>query len=189
MQSEISFFLVRTEVWQIGDSQPAVKFNVVVEPNDWAKINTNSSTYSRELTETRLNKLEFWNEFKDFGQNSNTSLKINRKARPQHWYDISFGSSKAHLVCTNNLRDRNIGMEVYIKDDKKLYHKLYEKRAEFEHDFLSEDIRWDELPEKKASRVRLFKECDPENKENYQEYFEWLIKNGEKLVKAFNKFA
>ena len=161
---------------------------MVVEPNDWAKINTNSSTYSRELTETKLNKLEFWNEFRDYGQNSNTTLKINRKPRPQHWYDISFGSSKAHLACTNNLRDSTIGIEIYIADDKKLYHKLYENKSDFEINFIDEDIRWDELPEKKASRVRLFKECDPENKENYQEYFEWLIKNGRNWLKHLTSF-
>jgi hypothetical protein len=38
MSDEISFFLVKTEVYRIGDSEPAVKFNVSVEPNSWSKI-------------------------------------------------------------------------------------------------------------------------------------------------------
>jgi hypothetical protein len=49
MSDEISFFLVKTEVYRIGDSEPAVKFNVSVEPNSWSKIvNQTESTISVE---------------------------------------------------------------------------------------------------------------------------------------------
>ena len=37
MNQGISFFLVILMVWQINDSEPAVKFNVIVEPNEWKK--------------------------------------------------------------------------------------------------------------------------------------------------------
>lgn len=189
MQSDISFFLVKTEVWQIGESKPAVKFNVVVEPNDWAKINKNSSTYSRELTETRLNKLDFWNELIDFSQGQNVTFSLSRKARPQHWYDISFGKSGVNLVCTNNLRDNNVGVELYIKDNKKLFHKLFDNKEKIEELLNGENLRWDELPEKKASRVRMFKEGNPEDESRREEYFKWLLVNGQKLVDVFKKFS
>ena len=32
-----NFFLIEVEAWQIGDSLPAAKFNIVAKPNDWAK--------------------------------------------------------------------------------------------------------------------------------------------------------
>jgi hypothetical protein len=188
MQSEISFFLVTTEVWQIGESKPAVKFNVVVEPNDWAKINKNSSTYSRELTETKLNKLEFWNAFKDYANTNETKLKIARKPRPQHWYSISFGSSKAGLACTTNKRDNYVGIEIYINDDKSLYHKLLKNKDNIDA-ILEDEISWEELPEKKASRIRVVRKGNPENKDRWEEYFQWLIKNGEILANVFNKFS
>ena len=35
--SNIGFFLVEIELWQINDSLLAPKFNVVEKPNDWAK--------------------------------------------------------------------------------------------------------------------------------------------------------
>jgi hypothetical protein len=34
---DIGIFLIELELWQIGDSLPAPKFNVVAKPNDWAK--------------------------------------------------------------------------------------------------------------------------------------------------------
>lgn len=33
---EISFFGLEIEVWRIGDSAPAPKFNIVCKPNDWS---------------------------------------------------------------------------------------------------------------------------------------------------------
>ena len=35
--SEIRFFLLEIELWRIGTSEPAPKFNIVEQPNDWAK--------------------------------------------------------------------------------------------------------------------------------------------------------
>ena len=35
--SKINFFVIRMELWKIGDSQIAPKFHVISQPNDWAK--------------------------------------------------------------------------------------------------------------------------------------------------------
>ena len=89
MTENISFFLVKIEVWKIGDSIPAPKFNIVVEPNDWAKITSNKGTANKELTDTKLEKLKFWEELKDYSDNNPSKLRITRKPRPQHWYSMS----------------------------------------------------------------------------------------------------
>lgn len=34
---EVEFFLLEIEVWKIGDSLAAPKFNIVSKPNDWGK--------------------------------------------------------------------------------------------------------------------------------------------------------
>ena len=34
---EIGFYLLEIELWKIGDSNPAPKFNIVERPNDWGK--------------------------------------------------------------------------------------------------------------------------------------------------------
>ena len=34
---EIRFFGIEVELWRIGDSPPAPKFNIVSKPNDWTK--------------------------------------------------------------------------------------------------------------------------------------------------------
>ena len=42
---------------------------------------------------------------------------------------------------------------------------------------------------KKASRIRVVRNGNPENKDRWEEYFQWLIKNGEILANVFNKFS
>jgi hypothetical protein len=82
MHDEISFFLVRTEVYRIGKSEPAVKFNVVIEPNTWSKILKMKGTTDKRITDTMINHLNFWEGFKDYSSKTDSKLRITRTPRP-----------------------------------------------------------------------------------------------------------
>jgi hypothetical protein len=153
MHDEISFFLVRTEVYRIGNSEPAVKFNVVVEPNTWSKILRMKGTTEKRITDTMINHLNFWEGFKDYSSKTDTKLRITRTPRSQHWYDISIGKSGVNLSLTRNTRDKNVGAEIWIGDSQNIYNKLFENKDLFEST-MGIDVQWNELENKKASRVR-----------------------------------
>ena len=61
-QERFRFFGLEVELWRIGESAPAPKFNVVSKPNDWsASVATGSrSLDSGELSEVRTMQLEYW---------------------------------------------------------------------------------------------------------------------------------
>ena len=59
--SNIGFFLLEIELWQIGDSEKAPRFNIVEKPNDWTK----TMKSIEGLSNTDLLKLEFWTGFND----------------------------------------------------------------------------------------------------------------------------
>ena len=96
----IEFYLVKIELWQIGESPYAPKFDIISKPNDWART-VKDSAGRGDLTETKLDQLEFWNQFKSYGLQSKTKLHL-RKASPQHWTDISVGDSDVHISLTIN---------------------------------------------------------------------------------------
>lgn len=148
---KINIFAIQMEVWKIGASPYAPKFQVIAKPNDWAKA-VKKATNQSELSDTKLLQLEFWSNFKEFVQENNGMIKL-RKAYPQHWYDISFGFSNAHITLTVNSQSSQISCEIYIPDSKKLFSCLYAQKDEIE-DELSERLVWEELPEKKASRIK-----------------------------------
>lgn len=54
----VRFFGLEIELWKIGDSPPAPKFNIVVKPNDWSKEPPAPTDREEELREfwTRVNR-------------------------------------------------------------------------------------------------------------------------------------
>ena len=78
------------------------------------------------LSNTDLLKLEFWTGFNDAMSNNNDFTRNfhARKASPQHWYDLSIGSSAYHVGLTINTQKQNIGTEIYINDDKELFERF-----------------------------------------------------------------
>jgi len=48
---ETNFFLIEIEVWKIGDSLPAPKFNIVEQPNNWGKVIKTSTILSYYRTQ------------------------------------------------------------------------------------------------------------------------------------------
>ncbi len=181
----IEFYLVKIELWQIGESPYAPKFDIISKPNDWART-VKDSAGRGDLTETKLDQLEFWNQFKSYGLQSKTKLHL-RKASPQHWTDISVGDSDVHISLTINSREGLFATELYIPDNKELYARLLGKKDEIEKE-LGEKAEWMELPNKKASRIKISKPGDFNNKANWENYFEWLLREAEKFHSVFPKY-
>ena len=184
MSDEISFFLVKTEVYKIGDSEPAVKFNVVVEPNSWSKIAKSRGVTDQKISDTKINHINFWEGLKDFSSNTNTKLRITRTPRYQHWYDVSIGTSGVNISLTRNTREENVGSEIWIADSPSIFDKLLRNKEKVES-IVGEQVHWHELETKKASRVRCIYPCDPDDSNRHEEYYKWLIETSEKLIKAF----
>lgn len=59
--NSLGFFLLELELWKIDNSRTAVKFNVVEQPNEWAK----SAKGTGAQSERRMFQLEFWSAFRE----------------------------------------------------------------------------------------------------------------------------
>ena len=179
---KINFFAIKMELWQIGNSPCAPKFNIISKPNDWAKA-VKKSTRQSNLTETKVLQLEFWNQFKEYAQNKSSQLKL-RKAYPQHWYDISIGNSNAYISLTTNSQTNLMACEIYIPDSKDLFYELETNKDIIEGE-LQTELEWMSLEGKKASRIKLSNDADINQKEKWNQYFDWLMTTAEKFQKHF----
>lgn len=63
----INIFLIQVELWRIGTSNIAPKFQVICMPNNWAKEVKKSVT--SELSNARIIQLKFWEDFTDYCRN------------------------------------------------------------------------------------------------------------------------
>ncbi|MDP8206015.1 MAG: DUF4268 domain-containing protein [Candidatus Electryonea clarkiae] len=171
---KIYLFAIKMELWQIAESPFAPKFQVISKPNDWAKT-IKKTTAQSSLTDTKLLQLEFWDQFKEYAKEQKTSLNL-RKAYPHHWYDISIGSSKAHIALIIDTRLSQLRCELYIPNSQDLYDKLFLNKTDIESKFDSFSLEWMELEGKKASRIRSVKDMEnvTENS-SWEEAFAWLL--------------
>ena len=183
--SNINIFVIQMEVWKIANSPYAPKFQVIAKPNDWAKAVKKASTQS-ELSDTKMLQLEFWTKFKEYVRDNNGKIKL-RKAYPQHWYDISFGFSNAHIALSVNSQSEQMACDVYIQDSKQLFTALYKNKENIEKE-LSEQLVWEELPEKKASRIKVISKCDLSSQSNWGQYHLWMLEKVTKFQKVFGKY-
>ncbi len=182
---EANFFVVKMEVWQIGNSPYAPKFQVISQPNDWAKA-VKKSNPQNELSEVRLMQLEFWTEFKKYSKENNATIRL-RKPLPRSWYDITLGDSRAHLALSTDTRINEIRCEFYIRDSKELFAELKNHKDEIKN-LLGYELEWMYLEGKKASRIRTATKANLTQTEKWQDYFEWSLKAAEIFQKVFSSF-
>lgn len=180
---DLNFFLIKIELWQIGDSPFAPKFEIISSPNDWAKTVRQSVSSGGAITETKAKQLEFWQSFKEYTEENNKAFKT-QKPSPQHWFNIATGSSHATISLTVNSFDNAIRTELYIHNNKELFQHLYEQRDVIEQE-MGMKMEWMELPGKKASRVKVEMTGTIEEEQNWKNYFAWLMQNTEKFQAVF----
>lgn len=181
----IGFFLVEIELWQIDDSAIAPKFNVVERPNDWAKQMKNVDS----LSETKQLQLHFWQQLSEYIKSNDSYAKefTPRKAQPQHWYDLSVGSSSYHIGLTVNTQKNRLGAEIYIPDDKDKFAMFKEHAPEIEK-LIGEKVEWREAT--KATRIITLHSCDISKEEQWDDAFNWLMDKAlifKRIVKQFDK--
>lgn len=181
----IGFFLVEIELWQIDDSAIAPKFNVVERPNDWAKQMKNVDS----LSETKQLQLHFWQQLSEYIKSNDSYAKefTPRKAQPQHWYDLSVGSSSYHIGLTVNTQKNRLGAEIYIPDDKDKFAMFKEHAQEIEK-MIGEKVEWREAT--KATRIITLHSCDISKEEQWDDAFNWLMDKAlvfKRIVKQFDK--
>ena len=177
------YFLIKIELWQIEGSNPAPKFDVLVSPNEWAKA-IKASPAGGELSDTKLQQLDFWTKFKGSVRAKDTNIRL-QTPRPQHWYDVSMGSSEAHVALTINSRENLLGCEIYISKNKELFNFLQERKEEIEKE-IGEQAEW--VNAAVASRIKIKKRVSDIFSQNEAEnYFVWLYEKTVLFQKVFGR--
>ena len=182
------FFGLEVELWKIGSSPAAPKFNVVSKPNDWTRsVSKAARRISDEpVSETKALQLKYWTALKEYLSECGSKLR-SQKPYPQHWTNYSIGRSGFSLCATVNTQLNRIGAELYISHDdaKQFFQLLHQQQEEIERE-MGLALEWCELPEKKSSRIITFLEdADLTDEEDWQRQHSWLRDVLEKLDRAF----
>ena len=100
---------------------------------------------------------------------------------------LSLGSSAYHLDILTLKKRNAVSVELYISDDKSIFHKLLQHKAEIENE-IGFELDWRELPDKKASRIIIEKPVNLDAQEEWNSQFDWIIDTCVRFKKAFKKY-
>ncbi len=171
---EAAFFLIEIELWQIGDSNYAPKFNVVERPNEWARSLKNIDS----LTAAEALKLNFWQNFNKYAEDDSNFLKVFKIRKPQtwHWYDLSTGIGNVSVQFTVNTTKNILTAGVTVFDtDHTLFNTYKEDDANLQTKLGVKNITWRESD--KSARFYISRHINLKNPDTWGQEFEWLRSN------------
>lgn len=176
-EERFNFFGLEIELWQIGNSPVAPKFNIVSKPNDWSKtvLDAAKRIEAGELSETKQLQQEYWAELRAHLTTSKSKLRPH-KPLPQHWTNFAIGRSHFHLTAVQNTREKRIGVLLVLSGpDAKTHFKLLHANKQQIEEGCGTKFEWRELPGKKESHIVLQLEgADPGDRADWPRQHQWL---------------
>ena len=183
------FFAFEVELWRIGESPAAPKFNVVSKPNNWSRSVAQAARAIDEsdLSETRVMQRAYWDALHAVLNGVDGPVSGNRKAQPQSWMEYSIGRSRFALGAVMVRAKRRIRSELYLSGPKAKasFHLLREEKEDVEQE-LGYPLEWEELPAGTDSRIAAYlDDVDPEHKSDWRRQHEWFVSKLNDLHRVF----
>ena len=174
------FFGLEVELWRIGDSPAAPKFNIVSKPNDWSQSVAQAARAidDSELSETRVAQRAYWGGLHAVLNSVGGPVSGNRKPQPQSWMAYQIGRANFSLGAVMIRPKGQVRAELYISGEqaKAFLASLKTQREAIERE-LGYVLEWEELPSRRDCRVAsYFNDVDPENEADWPRQHEWLAK-------------
>ena len=145
---ETEFYGVVVKAVSIGDSNPAVLFDVPSRANQARKSNV--STTPGQTTEVQELQRKFFELVVD---RMRTKYSDRRTARPQNWLDYSTGING--VVCRASVGNGQARVALYIDvgdqtRNKAIFDRLFDRKNDVERAF-GEEFEWERLDSRQAS--------------------------------------
>jgi hypothetical protein len=175
-----SFFLVRPEVLRVDGSKPAVRFLLEASPSEFTRdLQELAISGSRPSHEFRM---QFWAGLLEHLRTAGHSWASGRSTTKDSWIPFAVGRSGVgvHASMAQGSRMR---VEIYCADDpdKARYARLAAHKDAIESMFAEEQVSWEPLEGKLASRIAVYR---PYNKEaisapssERDDLYKWITKH------------
>lgn len=183
------FFGVEVELWRIGDSPAAPRFNIVSKPNNWNKLVTQAARAidDSELTGTKSLQLAYWAALGSALASKGGPLAKERKPQPQSWMAYSIGRTGFSVNASMARPKRQVRAELYMSNPnaKAFFHLLHAQRRDIEAE-LGYPLDWEELPEGRDTRISVsLNDTDPEDQSDWPRQHDWLAVRLNEFYRVF----
>ncbi len=180
---DIRFFGIEIELWKIGSSPPAPKFNIVAKPNDWSRTVKEAAGRRGTLTAGQKAQIEYWTGFGTFLDGEEARFRP-PKPYPSNWMQWGLGRSGTGLLAIANAAEVLVGVDVNSRDHPTWFHKLHDDKDDIEAE-LGFALEWHEKPGNKYSLLRVRRKADTRAPEKRPAAFEWMLKHMDAIDRVF----
>jgi hypothetical protein len=180
MKSVLRFYAVEVSVVQIDDSRPAVKLEVICEPEESEPSIGNQMSGRAQMYQAFFQGL--------IDELHNIQFTNARKAQPQNWYTFSSEKSDVFTYAVSFARSKKVRTEIYIDcgigdSNKQIFDALFAERTAIESS-MGFELTWERLDAKRASRVAIYRPGSVDAPaEELDEIKNWAIAN----LKSFKR--
>jgi hypothetical protein len=181
---DFHFFGLEIELWRIGDSPLAPKFNVVVQPNEWARTVHENSKGPSGSTPGGQMQLAYWTSFGAFLTQAKAPFKSPKPAA-SNWMPWGLGRGGVQLQAFVTAERVAVGVEIKTADHPTWYQKLQADKAAIEQE-LGFPMDWEEKPDNKFSSIRVRLPLDMHNQGNWPKAHQWMLDRMKAIKSAFH---
>lgn len=179
---DFRFFGLEIELWKIGASLIAPKFNVISSPNEWTK-STDPKPPPGEVSDLKQTYKKYWTKLWELLHEQYPHIRGTR-ARPQHWCTYSIGRSGFSTATSANTQKGWVRVELVIKTA--VFFELLAEQKEAIEAEIGEPLDWQKLPNKKMCRIALYRNnTDPIDEEDWEFQHAWLAEYLDRFDKVF----
>lgn len=185
------FFGLEVELWRIGASPVAPKFNIISKPNDWSRSVAKAARAidDAELSDTRQKQRAYWADFHQELNKVKGPISGERKPQPQSWMGYSIGRTGFNIEAVMLRQKKQIRAGIYIAGDqaKTHFHLLQEQRDEIEQE-IGAPLKWEELSSGRDSRIAIYlPETDPDSDGDWPRQHRWLASKVNDFHRVFRE--
>ena len=180
-------FLCEIKLFRIGNSEPAVKLEVISRPNNWAK---EVRKISEDATNIEKLRFDYWNAFQDYAFDGGSNPKF--AASYRRWqissnYGVVFGTGRTgvSIIIAKTRDDIEAGLNI---SDKELFSYLFTRKDDIESE-CGMNFDWLELSGKNGNRIRTKKSpALISDKSSWPVQFEWIMSSVLNIREVFGKY-
>ena len=184
-------FGVQIEAWKIDNSRVAPHFSLIVTPNEWQR-ETKRKVSGRELSERAKQYQVF------FGTLFDALRKIGftnaKRAQPRPFYSFSSGHGSEFKYVASFASGGSVRVEFYIDAgpgkkewNKNKFNEIYQRKNAIDAE-LGEQLNWERLENRQASRIALYRDGTIEDHElKLEEIRNWMVEKLVAFKSTFNK--
>ena len=177
------FFGLEIELWKIGDSPLAPKFNVVVQPNEWARTVQKGTQTAAGSSPTGEMQFAYWGAFGEYLTAKKAPFKP-PKPSPSNWMPWGLGRGGISVQAFVTAQKIAVGIEIRTVEHPAWFQQLFAQRSNIEKE-LGFEMEWEEKPGNKGSSIRVRLPLNMHERENWPEANEWLLTKMKAVKVAF----